>query len=126
MKDKILFIIANKIKKVVAGALNFIGENTLYGRNWGAIVDIPFLHFELCYYQAIEYAIDHKITTVEAGAQGNHKIQRGYLASVTYSRHYIQNKSFSDAIKIFKLEEKQVDKQIKFINQQNSPFNSLN
>lgn len=126
MKDKILLVIAKQNQKIIAGALNFIGENTLYGRNWGAIVDIPFLHFELCYYQAIEYAIDHKITTVEAGAQGNHKIQRGYLASATYSRHFIQNKSFSDAIRRFvQLEEKEVNKQIEFVNQQNSPY-SLN
>ena len=125
MKDKILLIIAKQNDKIIAGALNFIGQNTLYGRNWGAIVDIPFLHFELCYYQAIEYAINHKIGKVEAGAQGNHKIQRGYLASPIYSRHFIQNKSFSEAIRKFvQLEEKEIDRQIEFVNQHNTPYSS--
>ena len=125
MKDKILLIIAKQNEKIIAGALNFIGQNTLYGRNWGAIVDIPFLHFELCYYQAIEYAINHKIGKVEAGAQGNHKIQRGYLASPIYSRHFIQNKSFSEAIRKFvQLEEKEIDRQIEFVNQHNTPYSS--
>ena len=73
-----------KTTKLLLG-IKFYWKNTLYGRNWGAVVDIPFLHFELCYYQAIEYAIKHKISKVEAGAQGNHKIQRGYLASPIYS-----------------------------------------
>ena len=125
MKDKVLLVIARQNNKIVAGALNFIGKNTLYGRNWGAVVDIPFLHFELCYYQAIEYAINHKISKVEAGAQGNHKIQRGYLASPIYSRHFIQNKSFSDAIRKFvQLEEKEIDRQIEFVNQHNTPYSS--
>jgi predicted N-acyltransferase len=125
MKDKILLIIAKQNEKIIAGALNFIGKNTLYGRNWGAVVDIPFLHFELCYYQAIEYAINHKIGKVEAGAQGNHKIQRGYLASPIYSRHFIQNKSFSEAIRKFvQLEEKEIDRQIEFVNQHNTPYSS--
>ena len=79
MKNDILLIIAKQDEKVVAGALNFISKNTLYGRNWGSIVNIPFLHFELCYYQAIEYAIEKNIKIVEAGAQGHHKIQRGIL-----------------------------------------------
>jgi predicted N-acyltransferase len=123
LKKKILLIIAKQNEKIVAGALNFIGENILYGRNWGTIVNIPFLHFELCYYQAIEYAIENNIDTVEAGAQGHHKIQRGYLASPTYSRHFIANKSFSEAIKRFvKLEKIEIEKQIGFVNQQSSPY----
>ena len=118
-----MLIIAKQNDKIVAGALNFIGDNTLYGRNWGSIVDIPFLHFELCYYQAIEYAIDNKIKTVEAGAQGHHKIQRGYVAESTYSRHLIQNESFAKAVRNFtKLEEMEVSKQIEFINAKNSPY----
>jgi predicted N-acyltransferase len=97
----------------------------LFGRNWGALVDIPFLHFELCYYQAIEFAIEHNIKKVEAGAQGHHKIQRGYIATSTYSSHYIGNQSFSSAIKNFvKMEEKEVNKQIEIINTQGTPYSN--
>ena len=101
MKNDILLIIAKQDEKVVAGALNFISKNTLYGRNWGSIVNIPFLHFELCYYQAIEYAIEKNIKIVEAGAQGHHKIQRVYIAKPTYSNHFVLNDSFAKAIKNF-------------------------
>ena len=126
MKNKILLIIAKQNSKIVAGALNFIGSNTLYGRNWGSIVDIPFLHFELCYYQAIEYAIDNNIKKVEAGAQGHHKIQRGYVAESTYSRHLIQNESFAKAVRNFvQLEAKEIDKQIQLINEQGSPYSNI-
>ena len=126
MKNKILLIIAKQNNKIVAGALNFIGSNTLYGRNWGSIVDIPFLHFELCYYQAIEYAIDNNIKKVEAGAQGHHKIQRGYVAESTYSRHLIQNESFAKAVRNFvQLEAKEIDKQIQLINEQASPYSNI-
>ncbi len=126
MKNKILLIIAKQNNKIVAGALNFIGSNTLYGRNWGSIVDIPFLHFELCYYQAIEYAIDNNIKKVEAGAQGHHKIQRGYVAESTYSRHLIQNESFANAVRNFvQLEAKEIDKQIQLINEQGSPYSNI-
>ena len=126
MKNKIFLIIARQNNKIVAGALNFIGSNTLYGRNWGSIVDIPFLHFELCYYQAMEYAIDNNIKTVEAGAQGHHKIQRGYIAQSTYSRHLIQNESFAKAIRNFvQLEEKEIDRQIQLINEQGSPYSNI-
>ena len=126
MKNKILLIIAKQNNKIIAGALNFIGSNTLYGRNWGSIVDIPFLHFELCYYQAIEYAIDNNIKKVEAGAQGHHKIQRGYVAESTYSRHLIQNESFAKAVRNFvQLETKEIDKQIQLINEQSSPYSNI-
>ncbi len=126
MKNKILLIIARQNNKIVAGALNFIGSNTLYGRNWGSIVDIPFLHFELCYYQAIEYAISNNIKTVEAGAQGHHKIQRGYVAETIYSSHFIQNKSFAKAVRNFvELESKEIEKQIELINQQGSPYSNI-
>ena len=125
MKNNILLIIAKQNNKIVAGALNFIGESTLYGRNWGAIVNIPFLHFELCYYQAIEYAIEKNIKIIEAGAQGHHKIQRGYVAKSTYSSHYIQNASFAKAVRNFvNLEATEIGKQIEIINQQGSPYSS--
>ena len=125
MKNKILLVIAKKNNDIIAGALNFIGESTLYGRNWGSKLDIPFLHFELCYYQAIEYAIENKIQIVEAGAQGHHKIQRGYIATSTYSAHYIQNDSFDKAIRGFvEMEANEINKQIEIINQQGSPYSS--
>ena len=125
MKNKILLVIAKKNNDIIAGALNFIGEKTLYGRNWGSKLDIPFLHFELCYYQAIEYAIENKIQIVEAGAQGHHKIQRGYIATSTYSAHYIQNDSFDKAIRGFvEMEANEINKQIEIINQQGSPYSS--
>ena len=125
MKNKILLVIAKKNNDIIAGALNFVGENTLYGRNWGSKLDVPFLHFELCYYQAIEYAIENKIQIVEAGAQGHHKIQRGYIATSTYSAHYIQNDSFDKAIRGFvEMEANEINKQIEVINQQGSPYSN--
>ena len=125
MRDKILLVVAKQNNIIIAAALNFIGKDTLFGRNWGALVDIPFLHFELCYYQAIEFAIEHNIKKVEAGAQGHHKIQRGYIATSTYSSHYIGNESFSSAIKNFvKMEEKEVNKQIEIINTQGTPYSN--
>ena len=125
MKNKILLVIAKKNNDIIAGALNFIGENTLYGRSWGSKLDVPFLHFELCYYQAIEYAIENKIQIVEAGAQGHHKIQRGYIATSTYSAHYIQNDSFDKAIRGFvEMEANEINKQIEIINQQGSPYSN--
>ena len=84
--------------RLVAGALNLAGTDTLYGRNWGCIGEYPFLHFELCYYRAIDYAIGHGLRTVEAGAQGEHKIQRGYLPRPTYSAHWIANPGLRRAI----------------------------
>jgi predicted N-acyltransferase len=127
MKDKVLLVIAKQHDQIVAAALNFIGNDTLYGRNWGSLVDIPFLHFELCYYQAIEFAIEQKIKKVEAGAQGDHKIQRGYIATSTYSCHYINNPSFTDAVKSFvKMEAKEINKQIEIINQLGSPYSNQN
>jgi predicted N-acyltransferase len=82
----------------IAGALNLVGADTLYGRNWGATRDVPFLHFELCYYQAIDYAIAHKLKTVEAGAQGEHKLARGYAPSTTHSIHWIAHPGLRHAI----------------------------
>ena len=80
---------ARRAGRFIAGAINFIGSDTLYGRHWGAVEHHPFLHFELCYYQAIDYAIAHKLARVEAGAQGEHKLARGYLPVTTHSAHYI-------------------------------------
>jgi len=96
--DRVVLMLAEDGEKPVAGALNLVGTDTLYGRNWGCIGDYPFLHFELCYYRAIDFAIAHGLKTVEAGAQGEHKIQRGYLPSLTYSGHYIAHPGLRGAI----------------------------
>jgi uncharacterized protein len=89
MADRILLVMAKRSGRWIAGAINFIGSHALFGRHWGAIEHHPFLHFELCYYQAIEFAIANKLARVEAGAQGEHKIARGYMPTTTYSAHYI-------------------------------------
>jgi len=98
MADRILLVMARRAGRWIAGAINFIGADTLYGRNWGAIEHHPFLHFEVCYYQAIEHAIVHRLARVEAGAQGEHKLARGYLPRTTYSAHYIADPGLRRAI----------------------------
>ena len=82
----------------IAGAINFIGSDTLFGRNWGAVEHHPFLHFEVCYYQAIDFAIQRGLKIVEAGAQGEHKLARGYLPQTTYSAHFIADPDLRRAI----------------------------
>lgn len=89
MADRIALVMAFRDGTPIAGALNFIGRDALYGRQWGTLEDVPFLHFELCYYQATEFAIARGLSRVEAGAQGDHKIARGYLPSPVYSAHFI-------------------------------------
>jgi predicted N-acyltransferase len=98
MADRILLVMARRNGRWIAGAINFIGADALYGRNWGAVEHHPFLHFELCYYQAIDYAIRHRLARVEAGAQGEHKLARGYLPATTYSAHFIANPALRRAI----------------------------
>jgi uncharacterized protein len=98
MRDRILLVMARRAGRWIAGAINFIGTEALYGRNWGAIEHHPFLHFELCYYQAIDYAIAHRLGRVEAGAQGEHKLARGYLPHTTYSAHFIANPALRRAV----------------------------
>ncbi|MEP3628789.1 MAG: GNAT family N-acetyltransferase [Hyphomicrobiales bacterium] len=110
MADKVLFIFARRHDDIIAGALNMIGSDTLYGRYWGCVEDHPYLHFEVCYYQAIDYALAHGLKRVEAGAQGGHKLVRGYIPIKTYSAHWIANPSFRDAIAHYlEQERKQVD-----------------
>jgi len=104
--DKVVLMIAEKDGEPVAGALNLLGRNALYGRNWGALVDAPFLHFELCYYRAIDFAIAHGLPRVEAGAQGEHKIQRGYLPCPTYSLHWIEHQGLRRAVASFLAQER--------------------
>ena len=98
MRDRILLVMAKRGGRYIAGAINFIGSDTLFGRHWGAAEHHPFLHFELCYYQAIDFAIAHKLATVEAGAQGEHKLARGYMPMTTYSAHYIADPGLRRAI----------------------------
>ena len=98
MGDKVVLVLAEHKGKFVAGALNLKGSDTLYGRNWGCLGDYPFLHFECCYYRAIDYAIEHGLARVEAGAQGEHKLQRGYLPAPTHSAHWIREPSFRAAV----------------------------
>ena len=98
MPEDVLLVMARRNGRWIAGAINFIGSDTLFGRNWGAIEHHPFLHFEVCYYQAIDFAIKRGLTTVEAGAQGEHKIARGYLPQTTYSAHYIADPDLRRAI----------------------------
>ena len=98
MAERIVLIMAKREGRWIAGALNFVGGAALYGRQWGAIEHRPFLHFELCYYQAIQYAIEHGLKTVEAGAQGQHKLARGYLPKPVYSAHWIEDPRLRGAV----------------------------
>ncbi|MCL2385083.1 MAG: GNAT family N-acetyltransferase [Alphaproteobacteria bacterium] len=98
LRDHMLLVMAKRNGRYIAGAINFIGKNALYGRHWGAIEDHPFLHFEVCYYQAIEFAIAQGLCRVEAGAQGEHKLARGYRAVTTFSAHEIGDPRFARAI----------------------------
>lgn len=125
MADKILLIMAKRSEQYVAGAINFIGSDCLYGRHWGCIEDHPFLHFEICYYQAIEFAIENGISRVEAGAQGEHKLARGYVPSSTYSAHWIAHPGFSNAIKDYLEHERKHVKMEKEILSEHVPFKKV-
>ncbi|MBN9553794.1 MAG: N-acetyltransferase [Alphaproteobacteria bacterium] len=107
MADQIVLILAKRGSIYIAGALNLMGENILFGRNWGALDYVPFLHFETCYYQAIDFAIARGLSKVEAGAQGEHKLLRGYMPEETYSAHYIAHKGLRRAVDQFLTEERE-------------------
>jgi predicted N-acyltransferase len=98
LADRIALVMAFRDGTPIAGALNLIGRDALYGRQWGALDDVPFLHFELCYYRAIEFAIERGLSRVEAGAQGDHKIARGYLPSPVYSAHFITDPALREPV----------------------------
>lgn len=106
MADDILLVMARRSSRYIAGAINFIGSDTLYGRNWGCIEDHPFLHFEVCYHQAIDFAIGRKLRVVEAGAQGQHKIARGYRPVTTHSAHYIAHPGLRHAVEDYLAQER--------------------
>ena len=125
MPENILLFLAIENNTPIAGALNFIGADTLYGRYWGCSKYHSCLHYELCYYQAIDYALKNRIKKVEAGAQGEHKISRGYLPSFVYSLHWFSNKSFASAISEYLNKEEKVIDQEYDILMKTSPFKQL-
>ena len=126
MADQTLLILCARGGRYIAGALNFIGSDTLFGRNWGAIEDHRFLHFETCYYQAIDFAIAHGLRSVEAGAQGQHKVARGYVPQATYSAHWIRDPGFRDAVARFLEDERgYVKSDIDYLSQR-TPFRKDN
>jgi len=122
MGDHVVLVIVEDAGRPVAGALNLRGTDTLYGRNWGCEEDYKFLHFEACYYRAIDYAIEHGLKWVEAGAQGPHKVQRGYLPRLTYSAHWIADPGLRAAVKRFVEDEGRViDHEMRML-MESSPF----
>jgi len=123
MAERVLLIMARREGRWIAGALNLIGGDCLYGRNWGCVEDVPFLHFELCYYQAIEWAIQHGLARVEAGAQGQHKIARGYLPAPVYSAHYIADPALRGPVERFVMQERAgVEQEMEWLAEEYSPF----
>lgn len=116
MRDDVLLVLAEREGRPVAAALNFIGRDTLYGRYWGCSEDHPCLHFELCYYQAIDYAVAHGMARVEAGAQGEHKLARGYLPTPVHSLHWISDPNFREAVaRYLQAERRAVDEEIEVL-----------
>lgn len=123
MADRIALVMAFDGARPIAGALNFIGAEALYGRQWGAIDHRPFLHFELCYYQAIEFAIARGLARVEAGAQGEHKLARGYLPTPVYSAHFIADPALRGPVaRYLEQERRAVDAEIELLTDDHSPF----
>jgi hypothetical protein len=123
LADRVVLVMARDGKRYVAGALNLLGSDTLYGRNWGTIGDYPFLHFEVCYYRALDFAIERGLARVEAGAQGTHKIQRGYLPTPTYSAHWVRDRGFARAIENYLEREREaVAAEMDELTQELSPF----
>ena len=123
MADRIALVMAFRDGVAIAGALNLIGDEALYGRQWGALEEVPFLHFELCYYQAIEFAISRGLSRVEAGAQGEHKIARGYLPSPVYSAHFIADPALRGPVaRYLDGERPAVENQIAAMTDELSPF----
>jgi predicted N-acyltransferase len=122
MADAIVLMLAYDGSEPIAGAINFRGKDTLYGRNWGCTRDVPFLHFELCYYQAIDYAIAHKFAVVEAGAQGEHKLARGYAPITTHSVHWIAHPGLRHAVEDYLRQERAAVEQNQDMLEQFTPF----
>jgi predicted N-acyltransferase len=126
MADRIALVMAFRDGTAIAGALNLIGRDALYGRQWGALEEVPFLHFELCYYQAIDFAISRGLSRVEAGAQGQHKIARGYLPSPVYSAHFIADPALREPVsRYLEGERPAVAAEIDVITAELSPFRKV-
>ncbi len=122
MTDQVMLVMCQRGGHYIAGAINFIGGDTLFGRNWGCIEDHRFLHFEACYYQAIDFAIERGLGRVEAGAQGAHKLARGYVPTRTYSAHYLADARLRDAVERYLIDERQhVDSDIMYLSE-HAPF----
>ncbi|MDR9426877.1 MAG: GNAT family N-acetyltransferase [Salibaculum sp.] len=116
LRDDILLVFAQRDGQPVAGAMNLIGRHNLFGRYWGCTEHHPFLHFEICYYQAIDHAIAHGLRTVEAGAQGEHKLARGYLPVTTHSLHWFADDGFRDAVENYlQAERRAVDEEVEVL-----------
>jgi len=125
MRDQVLLVFAYRDGRPIAGALNLIGREVLYGRYWGCIEDRPFLHFELCYHQAIDFAIARGLKRVEAGAQGEHKLARGYLPAPTYSAHFITHEGLRAAIgRFLQAERLAIGEEIEILTEM-GPFRSV-
>jgi predicted N-acyltransferase len=123
MAERVLLVMARRGGRWIAGALNLIGDDCLFGRNWGCVEDVPFLHFEVCYYQAIEWAIGRGLARVEAGAQGQHKIARGYLPAPVYSAHWIADPALRTPVEQFLRRERAgVEQEIEWLTEEYSPF----
>ncbi len=122
MADRIVLMLAYDGPTPIAGAINFLGSDRIFGRNWGAIREVPFLHFELCYYQAIDFAIQHKLQVVEAGAQGEHKLARGYAPASTFSVHWIAHPGLRAAVADFLEQERLSVEQQQEMLDQYTPF----
>lgn len=122
MPARVLLILARQGGRYIAGALNFIGGDCLYGRYWGESGHHPFLHFEVCYYQAIDYAIAHKLARVEAGAQGEHKLARGYMPTETYSAHYIADAGLRRAVEHYLVREREAVRETSELLSAHGPF----
>lgn len=116
LRDDVLLVFAERDGRPVAGAMNLIGRSALYGRYWGCIEHHPCLHFELCYYQAMDFSIEHGLNRVEAGAQGEHKLARGYMPTLTHSLHWIADPGFREAVaRYLEAEQAAVDEDIEIL-----------
>lgn len=126
MADQVVLMMAAQDGQWVAGALNLLGQDCLFGRNWGAAGDFPFLHFELCYYRAMDFAIERGLSRIEAGAQGEHKVARGYLPTATWSAHWINDPGFSRAVATFLGRERTAVQQTMTALSEESPYRKQN
>lgn len=122
MADRLLLVMARRAGQWIAGALNLVGDRALYGRNWGCLEDHPFLHFEVCYYQAIEHAIETHLDRVEAGAQGAHKLARGYVPVTTYSAHHIAHPGLRQAVADYLEKERRYVEEESRLMAEHAPF----